>query len=106
MSNTCDKYEVIVSKRATQMLVSHSAFLARVNLEAAENLLCSFEIAVRSLEIMPYRCPRFSSDYITANKYRYLIFDKRYLIIYQVIDNKVYVDYIVDSHQDYNWLIH
>ena len=31
-----NKYRVIVSERATQMLISHAAFLAQVSPEAAE----------------------------------------------------------------------
>lgn len=33
-----NRYRVIVSERATQMLVSHAAFLAQVSPEAAERL--------------------------------------------------------------------
>ena len=38
-----NKYRVIVSERATQMLVSHAAFLAQVSPEAAERLTIEFE---------------------------------------------------------------
>jgi len=30
---------------------------------------------------------------------------KRYLILYQIKGQMVYVDYIVDCRQDYEWLI-
>ena len=33
-----NKYRVIVSERATQMLISHAAFLSQVSPEAAERL--------------------------------------------------------------------
>ena len=100
MEKPIEHYTVIVSKRATQMLVSHAAFLAQVSPDAAERLVASFEEAASSLDQMPFRCP-----YIPANKYRYLIFEKRYLMIYQVRDNTVYVDYVVDCRQDYGWLL-
>ena len=51
------KYRVIVSERATQMLVSHVAFLAQTSPEAAERLTVEFEKTVHSLEVMPQRCP-------------------------------------------------
>ena len=38
-----NKYRVIVSERATQMLISHAAFLAQVSPEAAERLTAEFE---------------------------------------------------------------
>lgn len=68
-----NKHRMIVSERATQMLVSHAAFLAQVSPEAAEQLTIEFE--------------------------------KRYMIIFQIIDDIVYADYVVDCRQDYNWLI-
>ena len=49
------KYRVIVSEQATQMLVSHAAFLAQVSPEAAERLTVEFEKAASSLETMPQR---------------------------------------------------
>jgi len=99
------KYNVIVSNRATGMLVSHASFLAQASETAALRLTDSFVFAANSLETMPQRCPFLNSDYIPKNKYRKLIFEEKYLIIYQIVDDKVYMDYIVDSRQDYCWLL-
>ena len=71
-----NKHRMIVSERATQMLVSHAAFLAQV-----------------------------SPEYIPRNAYRFIPFEKRYMIIFQIVDDIVYADYVVDCRQDYNWLI-
>lgn len=100
-----NKYQVIVSKQAAQMLVSYAAFLAWVSSDAAENLVVSFEKAANSLEIMPQRCPWFVAEYIPRNAYRFLVFEKRYMIIFQIKDDTVYADYVVDCQQDYGWLI-
>lgn len=105
MGETIKKYDVIVSKRAVQMLTSHAAFLANVSAEAAARLVDSFEEAASSLEYMPSRCPWLTAEYIPQNKYRYLIFEKRYMIIFQIRDNTVYADYVVDCRQDYTWLL-
>ena len=51
-----NKYRVIVSERATQMFVSHAAFLAQVSPEAAERLTIEFEKTANFLELMPQRC--------------------------------------------------
>ena len=91
------KYRVIVSERATQMLVSHVAFLAQTSPEAAERLTVEFEKTAHSLEVMPQRCPR--------KAYRFILFEKRYMLIFQIVDDIVYADYVVDCKQDYNWLI-
>lgn len=101
-----NKYRVIVSERATQMLVSHVVFLAQVSPEAAERLTTEFEKAANSLELMPQRCPWLTGEYIPRNAYRFILFEKRYMIIFQIVDDIVYADYVVDCRQDYSWLIH
>lgn len=102
--NQHTQYKVVVSQRATQMLVSHAAFLAKVSTEAAEKMTQEFEEAARSLETMPQRCPWLSGPYIPKNMYRFLLFGKRYMIIFQVADDTVYADYVLDCRQDYGWL--
>lgn len=32
--------------------------------------------------------------------------EKRYLLIFQIQEDIVYVDYVVDCRQDYAWLLH
>lgn len=100
-----NKYHVIVSERAAQMLVSHAAFLAQVSPEAAERLTNEFEKAAKSLEFMPQRCPWLTGEYIPRNAYRFILFEKRYMLIFQIVDDIVYADYVVDCRQDYGWLI-
>ena len=100
-----NKYRVIVSQRAAQMLVSYAAFLAQSSPSAAERLTQEFEEAASSLETMPQRCPWLRGKYIPRNTYRYILFGKRYLLIFQIVDHTVYADYVVDCRQDYGWLI-
>lgn len=99
------EHQVIVSTRAKDMMVSHAAFLARVSPDAALRLADEFEAAVGSLSAMPQRCPHFNGPYIPKDIYRYLVLQKRYLIIYQVRDNTVLVDYVADGRQEYTWYI-
>ena len=100
-----EKYRVIVSKKAAEMLVSHAAFLAGVSEEAANRLIQAFEGAANSLETMPKRCPWLVSEYISRNKYRKLLIEKKYLLLFQIKDNTVYIDYVLDCRQDYTWLL-
>lgn len=100
-----NKYRVIVSEQATQMLVSHVAFLSQVSPEAAERMTVEFEKAANSLQLMPQRCPWLTGEYIPRNAYRFILFEKRYMIIFQIVDDIVYADYVVDCRQDYSWLI-
>ena len=75
-----NKYRVIVSARAAQMLVSHAAFLAQVSPAAAERLTVEFEKAAKSLEQIPQRCPWLRGEYIPKNAYRFILFEKRYIV--------------------------
>lgn len=100
MDNKSKTYTVEVSANATQMLVSHASFLAKVSTDAADNLIAAFEKAANSLEFMPNRYPLLVDEHIQKNKYRYLTFGKRYMLIYQIINNMVYIDYVLDSRMD------
>lgn len=100
-----EQYQVIVSSEAAQQLVSHAAFLANVSVDAAERLVQSFESAAASLRSAPLRCPYLRGSFIPAGTYRFLCFEKRYLLIFQVRDQHVYVDDVVDCRQDYRWLL-
>jgi len=100
-----NKYRVIVSERAANMLVSHAAFLAQVSPIAAERLVGSFENAAGSLDTMPHKWPWLNGDYLPQNKYHKMLIEKRYLLICQIKDDTVYVDYVMDCRQDYTWLI-
>lgn len=101
-----EKYNVIVSKRATQMLVDSAAFLAKVSVSATEKLVADFEKAINSLEYLPRRCPVFKAEFIPKNSYRYIIFGKRYCALFQIKDKVVYVDYVIDCRENYSWLFH
>ena len=45
---------------------------------------------------MPQRFPFFDEMYITPNKYHKMFVEKWYLILYQIQDDTVYVEYILD----------
>ena len=100
-----NKYRAIVSARAVQMLVSHAEFLAQISPAAAERFTVEFEKAAKSLEQMPQRCPWLKGEYIPRSVYRFILFEKRYMLIFQIADDVVYADYVVDCRQDYGWLL-
>lgn len=47
----------------------------------------------------------FEEPYITPNKYHKMFIEKWYLVLYQIQDDTVYVEYILDCRKDYSWLI-
>ena len=99
------RYKVIVSDRARRMLGTHIRFMAQVNRQAAEVKKKEIMAALRSLSQMPQRFPFFDEMYITPNKYHRMFIEKWYLVLYQIKDDTVYVDYILDCRKDYSWLI-
>ena len=99
------KYRVIVSNRAKRMLGTHIRFMAQVNKEAAIAKKKELMTAMRSLERMPQRFPFFEETYIPPNKYHKMFVAKWYLVLYQIEDDTVYVDAILDCRKDYSWLI-
>lgn len=99
------KYKVIVSDRAKRMLGTHIRFMARVSKEAAAAKKKELMTAMRSLAQMPQRFPSLEEIYITPNKYHKMFVVKWYLVLYQIQDDTVYVEYILDCREDYSWLL-
>ena len=99
------RYKVIVAEKAKTMLGVHIKLMAKVSLPAAKETKKRLLEAIRSLANMPERFPFFDEDFVPRNKYRKMFVESWYLILYQVKDNTVYVDYIVDCRQDYGWLV-
>ena len=98
------KYKVIVSDRTKRMLGTHIRFMAQVNKQAAAKKK-EIMTAMRSLSQMPQRFPFFEELYITPNKYHKMFIEKWYLVLYQIQDDTVYVEYILDCRKDYSWLV-
>ena len=100
------KYKMIISDRAKRMLGEHIHFIAQVNKEAAASKKKQMMSALRSLCNMPQRFPFFEEMYISPNKYHKMYVEKWYLVLYQIQDDTVYVEYILDCRKDYSWLIY
>lgn len=99
------QYRVIVSDRAKRMLGEHIRFLARVSPDAARKKKQQIMTELRSLSQWPQRFPFFDADHIPANKYHKMFIDRWYLVLYQIQDDIVYVDYILDCRTEYRWLM-
>ena len=92
-------YALIINPAVNDRMFDHFEFLAKVSESAAERLLDGLVADMRSLERMPFRNPVFNRPYLRSGKYRYMVSCERYLIVYQVVDNTVFVDGIQDSRQ-------
>ena len=99
------KYHVIISDRAKRMLGEHLRFIAKVSQTAAAEKKKQIMDALRSLTEMPQRFPFFEEMYITKNLHHKMYIDKWYIVLFQIKDDTVEVDYILDCRKDYDWLI-
>ena len=99
------QYKVIIADRARVMLGAHIKFLAKVSPAGARETKTRILAAIRSLSQIPERFPFFDEDYIPRGKYHKMFVENHYLILYQIKDQAVYVDYIMDCRQDFEWLI-
>ena len=105
MDNKNKLYKVIISDRAADMLVQHVRFLAQISLQAAHKLRTEIIEAAKSLENFPERNSWLSDTVLPVSKYRKMIISKRYLLIYQIKADAVYIEYVLDCRQDYQWLL-
>ena len=99
------EYNVIISDRAASELRNHIAFLARVAPDAAKRLHKELISEIESLAFMPESFPWLYHELLPKNKYRKKLAAKRYLLIYQIKGNTVYLDYILDCRLDYRNLL-
>lgn len=99
MANEDTVYRIVVAPAANDRMAEHFEFLARVSEAAAGRLLDELLGDIRSLQKMPLRNPVYDRPYVSPLKYRYMISAKRYLIIYQVAEDTVFIDDIQDCRQ-------
>jgi len=99
------KYHVVVSDRAARMLERHIRFLAQDSKDAARRTKNEILSEIRALEQMPLRWGFFDEPYVPANKYHKLPVAGKYLVLDQVRDDRMEVDYILDCREDYCWLM-
>lgn len=98
-------YNSIVSDEAVRQSGACVMFLADKDIAAAQRLRKRLIDGIRSLASMPERYPFFNEPYIPANKYHKMFLEPYYLILYQIRDQTVFVDYVIDGRQDYQWLV-
>ena len=87
------------------MLKNHIRFLASININAAKKYKYTIFRAIKKLKYMPEKYPYIENEILPKKKYHKLIVNKRYLIIYQINFYIVYIDYILDCREAYNYLL-
>ena len=105
MDSASKHYKVIISERVADMLIQHVRFMAQVSPEAADKLRAEIIEASRSLQLLLERNLELYDPVLPTNKYRKMIISKQYLLVYQIKDETVHIDYILDCRQEYQWLM-
>ena len=98
-------YQVVISDRAVGLLLRHVHFVAQVNVQAAERLREEIMEAAKSLQRFPERNMWLCDPMLPVSKYRKMLVSKRYLLVYQIKDDTVLIEYLLDCRQDYQWLL-
>jgi len=75
-------------------------FLSRVNEPAAERLYMAYNEALGFLAQNPEACPSYIPQKPIDADLKYKIFAKRYRIVFEIIENEVYVYDVQDCRQD------
>jgi mRNA-degrading endonuclease RelE of RelBE toxin-antitoxin system len=92
--------QVFIAPAVYDRMYEHFLFLARVNENAARRLLAAFMEDIGSLAAMPWAYPVYDRPFLPKGKYRYRLSGKRYRIVYQIVDDTIYVDDVQDCRQD------
>lgn len=98
----CDEkvYQVVIASDANDRLYDHFEFLARVSVNAANRFLDGLLKDIKNLRTNPFSYPVYNRPYLPVGKYRYILSNKKYRIVYQIIGNQVFVDDTQDCRQD------
>jgi plasmid stabilization system protein ParE len=98
-------YRIIVSEKAKEMVGEAIAFIANVDKDAAIKTKDLIINGIQSLNAFPERFPFLNVDYIPKNKYHKMFIEKCYLVLYQIKDQDIFVDYVLDCRKDYHFLV-
>lgn len=99
-------YKVVISERARQMLSVHIRVLAQVHKMAATQMIERFNKSLRSLQTMPQKYPFLNDDHIPPNRYHKMNMETWLLVLFQIKDDTVYVEHVLDCRKDYEWLLY
>ena len=93
-------YNIQFTPASILKLASHIEFLAQINENAAMSLYDSYEEAKEFLKSTPEICPKYYPDIVIDANLKYKLFGSRYRIVFEIIENIVYVQDIQDCRQD------
>ena len=93
-------YTISVDILVKFKMSNHVKFLANVSIPAAKRLREAYNTALKSLRSNPQRCPIYNASIYIEEELRYLLFSKRYRIVFEIVENNVYIYDVQDCRQD------
>lgn len=99
------RYNLIITERAEQLLDNTICYILYKlnNRQAAKHLLDNVERIYKRLQENPFQFPECRDKYLSYKGYREAVFpDMRYIIIYRVENNNVFVLGIFHQSEQYD----
>jgi mRNA-degrading endonuclease RelE of RelBE toxin-antitoxin system len=96
------QYQVFVDPIADKKFAAHLEFLARVSENAALRLYDEYEASLLFLRDSPEICPAYLLEKHIDAKLQYHLFGKRYRIVFEILDDQVFVYDIQDCRQNFD----
>ena len=93
-------YNVIVRPSVLIQLDKYIRFAANVSSKFAKAIRDKFYKELYELPNNPEQYPLWQPDFELADPYRNILIKKRYLIIFYIEENNVFVDYLLDCRMD------
>lgn len=87
---------IFISKKARDELYLHSLYKRKYSIQCAMQFFKDFNSKIQSLYLFPYMYPKISKN----SFYRKILFNKKYIIIYFINGNSIYIDSIINCKQN------
>ena len=94
-----NNYKVFISERSKLMLAFSIEFLSNINIISAKKLENEFFSTVNLLKFYPYRFPVCYINLNNGISYRKIVINKKYIILYYINQNNVFVDLFLDTRK-------
>lgn len=94
------KYNIYLTNNAYNMIKAHISFLSKVSIKAAIKLKQTFKEYIIILKYYPKLWKKLNSKREKPPSIRKMVFEKRYILIYFIVNNNIYIDTILDSRQN------
>lgn len=92
-------YKVFHTRKSRRMLKKHMRFLSKVSLPATVKLKKKIDNYIDTLKVFPRTGSKVYFEEELPSKYRKMVINKRYILIYFINKNNVYIETILDARQ-------